>query len=241
MRYVRCIQRDKWSYVVYFVHSPNFSLFFYLYLKYHLARVNDLVPIVVEISKMQDTSIHVLAVQLLAHLTRHRLNSKMLVFNQQTVLPALVKASYSSSEVARRHASFAIQNFSHDKSCRQELASSEKLIIALCKRARHSKDSDERLASICALKNLTDEPANLIPLSNTPECIATLMQIAHGQEEGVTEMMQFRACDALATISHWLRKIATNGQSMNAAKHGEMKPSSLFVPSLKVVGFDQYE
>ena len=190
---------------------------------------------------MQDTPIHVLAVQLLAHLTRHRLNGKLLVFKEQTVVPALVKASYSNDEVARRYACFALQNFSHDKSCRQELATSEKLIIALCKRARHSRDSEERLASICTLKNLTDEPANLIPLSNTAECIATLMQIAHGQEEGVTEMMQFRACDALATISHWLRKIATNGQSMNAVKHGEMKPTSMFVPSLKVVGFDQYE
>lgn len=203
--------------------------------------MNELVPIVVEISKMQDSPIHVLAVQLLAHLTRHRLNSKVLVFNQQMVVPAMVKATYSNHEVARRYACFAIQNFSHDKSCRQELASSEKLIIALCKRARHSKDPEERLASICALKNLTDEPANLIPLSNTAECIATLMQIAHGQEEGVTEMMQFRACDALATISHWLRKIATNGQSMNAEKHAETKPTGMFVPSLKVVGFEQYE
>lgn len=208
---------------------------------YHLARVNELVPTIVEISKMQDSPSHVLAVQLLTHLTRHRLNSKVLVFKEQTVVPALVKATSSSSEVARRYACFAVQNFSHDKSCRQELASSEKLIVALCKRARHSKDPEERLAAICALKNLTDEPANLIPLSNTPECIATLMQIAHGQENGVTEMMQFRACDALATISHWLRKIATNGQSMNAAKHGDSRPTGMFVPSLNVVGFEQYE
>jgi len=159
----------------------------------------------------------------------------------QMVLPALVQGTYSTNDVARRYACFAIQNFSHDKSCRQELASSDNLIVALCKRARHSKDPDERLAAVCSLKNLTDEPANLIPLSNTAECIATLMQIAHGQEEGVTEMMQFKACDALATISHWLRKIATNGQSMDAIKNGETKPPGMFVPSLKVVGWDQYE
>lgn len=208
---------------------------------YRLARVNDLVPVVVEISKMHESQIHILSVQLLAHLTRHRLNSKSLVFKMQEVIPAMVKATYSNAELTRRYACFGIQNFSHDKSCRQELASSEKLITALCKRARHSKDPEERLAAICALKNLTDEPANLIPLSNTAECIATLMQIAHGQEEGVTEMMQFRACDALATISHWLRKIATNGQSMDAIKHGDEKPVGMFVPSLKVVGWEQYE
>lgn len=163
-----------------------------------------------------------------------------MAFKQQMVVPALVKATYSNSDVSRRYGCFAIQNLSHDKSCRQELASSETLIAALCKRARHSKDPEERLAAICSLKNLTDEPANLIPLSNTPECIATLMQIAHGQEEGVTEIMQFRACDALATISHWLRKIATNGQAMDALKHGGTKAPGMFVPSLKVVGWSQY-
>jgi hypothetical protein len=189
---------------------------------------------------MHDSPIHVLAVQLLAHLTRHRLNSKSLVFKMQVFIQAMVQATYSPSDISRRYACFAIQNFSHDKSCRQELASSEKLITALCKRARHSKDPEERLAAICALKNLTDEPANLIPLSNTAECIATLMQIAHGQEEGVTEMMQFRACDALATISHWLRKIATNGQSTDAVKDGDVMPTTMFVPSLKVVGWEQY-
>lgn len=189
---------------------------------------------------MHDSPIHILAVQLLAHLTRHRLNSKSLVFKMQVFIQAMVQATYSPSEICRRYACFAIQNFSNDKSCRQELASSDKLITALCKRARHSKDPEERLAAICALKNLTDEPANLIPLSNTAECIATLMQIAHGQEEGVTEMMQFRACDALATISHWLRKIATNGQSTEAIKDGDVVPTTMFVPSLKVVGWEQY-
>lgn len=164
-----------------------------------------------------------------------------MVFKLKTVVTAMVKATYSTSEIARRYASYGIQNFSNDKSCRQELASSEQLITGLCKRARHSKDPAERLAAICSLKNLSDEPANLIPLSNTPECIATLMQIAHGQEDGVTEAMQFRACDALATISHWLRKIATNGQAMDALKHGGTKPPGMFVPSLKVVGWSQYK
>jgi hypothetical protein len=194
--------------------------------------VPNLILVVAEIANMHDSPIHVLAVQLLAYLSRHRLNTKLMVFTLQLVVPATVKATYSSSDVSRRYGCFAIQNFSHDKSCRQELASSEKLISALCKRARHSKDSEERLAAICGLKNLTDEPANLIPLSNTPECIATLMQIAHGQEEGVTEIMQFHACDALATISHWLRKIATNGQAMDALKHGGTKPPGGFVASL---------
>ena len=74
---------------------------------------------------------------------------------------------------------------------------------------RLSGNEEEKLAAVSTLKNLADEPTNLIPMTNTPDCFATLMQVAHGQDGNTTEMMQFLACDALATLSHWLRKIAS--------------------------------
>ena len=79
------------------------------------------------------------------------------------------------------------------------------------------------MAAISTLKNLCDEPANLIPMTNTNGCVSTLMYFAHaaGREKSdlvVTELMQYRACDALATLSHWLRKIATSGASLDAAQ-----------------------
>jgi hypothetical protein len=153
----------------------------------------------------------------------------------------MVHGTYSPNDDTRKFSCFALQNLSKDKSCRQEVASAENLVYALCQRARHATDKEEKLSAISTLKNLTDEPANLIPMTNTQECFATLMQIAHGDEENVTDMMQFLACDALATLSHWLRKIATSGKSLEAAKSGIQPSQELFVPSLRVVTWTQWE
>ena len=133
---------------------------------------------------------------------------------------------------------------------RRRLIKLHKLRFNETKQAPSHNPAQERRALARRLVNLDTNrgrEANMRELGRKPDWvdgahrIATLMQIAHGQEEGVTEMMQFRACDALATISHWLRKIATNGQSMDAAKHGDDKPIGMFVPSLKVIGYEQYQ
>lgn len=196
------------------------------------------------ISALHDSPTHEHAVKLLAHLTRHRGNSKYLVFKVRTVVPALVKASFSQNDEARKYSMFALQNLSQDKPCRQELAITNELLTALCVRIRQASDIEERLAAIHAMKNLTDEPADLIPMTNTPECFATLMQIAHGADDSVTEMMQYLGCDALATLSHWFRSIATSGQRIELMKNGG-KPNTnnagLFVPSLKLVTYEQWQ
>ena len=179
---------------------------------------------------------HVHATKILANLTRHRGNSKLIVFQIRIVVPAFVTALSSENDETRRFACFALQNLSQDKPCRQEVASTQGLVMALCRRARQASDPEEKTAAISALKNLTDDPANLIPMTNTPECFATLMQIAHGHDETITEEMQYLACDALATLSHWLRKIASSGNNDTPMRSGEM-----FVPSMKVVTWTQWQ
>jgi hypothetical protein len=93
------------------------------------------------------------------------------------------------------------------------------------------------------------------------------MHLAHGKEMGVTELMQYRACDALASLSHWLRKIASSGQVLchnqqqqqkqqqqKSSPQGHPKhlppaawptamkdPPPMFVPSLRVVTWNQWE
>jgi hypothetical protein len=162
-----------------------------------------------------------------------------------------VEATSSRDVDARKFACFALQNLSQDKPCRQEVASTKGVVSALCNRARQGAIIEERLAAMHALKNLTDEPANLIPMTNTRECFATLMKIAHGKDEKESEMMQYLACDALATLSHWLRKIATSGQQMEQEeddgddgkeekKMAEKSNMDLFVPTLKVVTWSQW-
>ena len=190
---------------------------------------------------MHESPSHVFAVKLLAHLTRHRSNSKPIVFRLRSIVPALVTATYSENDESRKYACYALQNLAQDKPCRQELAITNNLLTALCHRARQGSAPEERLAAIRALKNLTDEPANLIPMTNTPECFATLMQIAHASDDSITETMQYLGCDALATLSHWFRSIATSGQRMEALKHKQTPSKDLFVPSLKIVAWQQWQ
>ena len=222
-----------------------FALFIHLLKEkdnaFHLGRQCGLISVLSEIAILHDTRAHILAIKILASITRHRLNSKELVFKHKQVVPALIKTTTSPDDEARLYSCYALQNLTQDKSCRQELAVASGLISSLCDRSRKATNADERLAAICAIKNLCDEPANLIPLTNTPDCIATLMHLAHGMEEGITEMMQYRACDALATLSHWLRKIATSGQALESTKAGKPAPTSLFVPSLTTVSFEQWQ
>ena len=209
---------------------------------YHIARDDAFVSTLVEISKCQESPSHTLALQMLASLTRHRLNTKILVFQKRNVVSALVAATSSSNLEARRYACFALQNIAQDKSCRQELAVAEGLLVSICHRARSASDEKERLAAVSTLKNLCDEPANLIPMTNAPDAVSTLMHLAHDRKDGVTEAMQYRACDALATLSHWLRKIATSGQNLNTKHNGSQPaPDNLCIPSLRVVTWNQWE
>jgi len=200
---------------------------------YILARHDFLMETLVNISKLHGSPSHVHALRIIANLTRHPGSSKHIVFKVKIVVPAMVLATRSKNNTARLYALYTIQNLSEDRSCRQEVSNTRDLVVSLCQRARQAKLHEEQLAAVSTLKNLTDEPANLIPMSNTPECFATLMQIAHGGDERI----QYLACDALSTLSHWLRKIATAGSSETGQPS---TTNTLFVPSLKVVPFNQW-
>ena len=165
----------------------------------------------------------------------------MILYQLKNFVPAIVRASFSQNDETRKYACFALQNLSQDKPCRQELAVTPNLLTALCVRVRQAADPEERLAALHGLKNLTDEPANLIPMTNTPECFATLMQIAHASDDSVSEMMQYLGCDALATLSHWYRSIATSGQRIDYQQKGQKPPKDLFVPSLKIITYQQWQ
>ena len=63
------------------------------------------------------------------------------------------------------------------------------------------------------------------------------MQVAHGHDHSITEEMQYLACDALSTLSHWLRKIASSG---NRSDLKVLKTKDMFVPTMKVVTWMQW-
>ena len=214
---------------------------------YYFVRNSPFVSTLVAISKYNESPSHVLAVKLLAHMTRHRLNTKPLVFKHRIVVPALIIAVKAIDNETRLYACYALQNLSQDKSCRQELAISENLITVLCNRSREASADEERLAAVSVLKNLCDEPDNLVPLTNTPDCISSLLRLANNgdeEQEGVSSddtVVQYRARDGLATLSHWLRKIATSGKTLDDARMGKPPTKDMFVPSLRVIRWNQWE
>lgn len=212
---------------------------------YIIARHAYHVSVLVAITKLQESSSQDFGLKLLAHLSRHRSNSKILVFKMKDVVPAIVFATNSNNDESRKYAFYTIQNFSQDKPCRQQLASIDNLLQSVCRCIHNAKDPEEKLAALHTLKNLTDEPANLIPMTNAPECFATLIQVAHANDDSVTEMMRYVSCDALATLSHWFRSIATSGQRIGTvqknAPESAVARDELFVPSQRVLTWEPWQ
>jgi hypothetical protein len=140
----------------------------------HMGRDLALVETLIEVAKHHEAPAHALSLKCLANLTRHRQN-KTLAFKPKSFVPTLVSALSSPSSDARLFACYGLQNLSQEKSCRQELAITERLIESLCELCRNtSSQENERLAAISTLKNLCDEPANLIPMTNTAGCVSTM-------------------------------------------------------------------
>jgi hypothetical protein len=167
-----------------------------------------------EVSNRHQSPSHSRAIAILAHLTRHPKNCHQLVFNFANLLPLLQGATASPDKEARRYAFYALQNLSMDKSCRAPIAHSPKVLMSLTQRCQDkTKEEDEsRIAAMAALQNLTDEPANLIQFTIVHDCIGTIIQVARGDMRGEqTDLTSFMAKNALATLSHWFRKIATSG------------------------------
>jgi hypothetical protein len=212
---------------------------------YILARHGYLITALVAVTKLQESISQDFGLKLLANLSRHRSNSKILVFKMKDVVPAIVFATHSKNDVSRKYACYSLQNFSQDKPCRQQLASIEGLLPAVCRCIRDAKDPVEKLAALHTLKNLTDEPANLIPMTNTPDCFATLIQVAHASDDSITEMMQYVGCDALSTLSHWFRSIATSGQRIGTLQLNRPEnigaKDTLFVPTQSVLAWEPWQ
>eukprot|EP00980_Cylindrotheca_fusiformis_P003072 scaffold713_cov131-Cylindrotheca_fusiformis.AAC.30 len=197
------------------------------------ARHDRLVQALAKISCFLESDFHEYACKIIANLTRHRGNTKHLLFNHPMVVQALTTASYSQNDESRKHSCYAIQNFAEDKACRHHLAVAKNVLPALCVRVKQAFDHEERLAAIHALKNLSQEPENLILMTNTADCIPTLMHIADASDDNVTETMQFTGCDALANLSQHFMQIAESGKSIDREKRGEAKASEeVFVPFL---------
>lgn len=191
-----------------------------------IARKENLIQVLINVSKKHTSPSHPRAMAILAHLTRSPRNSHYLVFHYLQLLPMLQNSIDSPDPQGRKYALCAIQNLCMDKSCRAPIAHTAGMIRSLTGRCKGGS-REECHAAIAALQNLSDEPANLIQFTIVKNCIATILSMAQSDNvrmsRGIeTDLTQFMAKNTLATISYWFRKIATSGtlRRENDSKYG---------------------
>ena len=131
------------------------------------------------------------------------------------------------------------------------------LLTALCLCMMNDGYEDQQLSATSALRNLSDEPANAIPFTNAKDCLLSLIKVANMDRmmaltskrnkakrtlSTKEEMMQFYACDAIATISFWMKTVAdTNRKRMPKAKDKEKMNVDSVCGPLKVTGWEQWQ
>ena len=184
-----------------------------------LARSECIPSALVNIANKMELAANILCVATITNLTHHPENAEHLVYNVKGLVPMLLNHIVSGSvqtmlveetmQITMKCAKcalYALQNLSCSNNCRQELANTPNLLAALTKAAFKTQFRDQQLSALHTLKHLSDDPFNLVTMTNTPGCSATLLALAN---DGNNVMAQYLACDTLATLSHWLLTLST--------------------------------
>lgn len=193
-----------------------------------LARTDCVLNALVNVAN--DTTVEmaakILCIAILTNLTRHPDNSYYLVYKVHDLVGTFVR--YIESTLIEdvelgKCAAYALQNLSCTSNCRQELANTPDLLGNITKAAFRHDCPDQQLSALHTLKNLSDDPFNLVTMTNTPGCTATLLALANNdassagggksKKEQGNAMAQYLACDTLATLSHWLLTLSATRKS----------------------------
>jgi hypothetical protein len=133
----------------------------------------------------------------------------------------------SADAECKKCALYGLQNLSCASNCRQDLANLPDLLANITKAAFRHDHPEQQLSALHTLKNLSDDPFNLVTMTNTPGCTATLLALANNDSTGEDSnkksfsasrvMAQYLACDTLATLSHWLLTLSTTRKSKDSS------------------------
>ena len=192
-----------------------------------LARTDAVMSSLVNVASTMELAANILCIAILTNLTRHPDNAYYLVYKVPNLVPAFVSHIESTDIECAKCALYALQNLSCTGNCRQELANTPDLLGNVTKAAFRHDCAEQQLAALHTLKNLSDDPFNLVTMTNTPGCTATLLALANndaaGGNGGIKKnndgknsnvMAQYLACDTLATLSHWLLTLSATRKSM---------------------------
>lgn len=166
-----------------------------------LAKTESITTALVTVANRMEKEANILCAAILTNLTRHPDNLSHLMFKVPNLASIFVAQVEGSDLECAKCALYALQNLSCDSNCRQELANTANLLGSITKAAFKHDYPEHQLSALYTLKNLSDDPFNLVTMTNTPGCTATLLALANDSGNG---MAQYLACDTLATLSHWL-------------------------------------
>lgn len=162
-----------------------------------------------------------------------------MVYRVKHVVPTLTRATNSQDAECRKFACYALENLSCERSCRHEICNVPNLIPALCCCCNNTGFVDEQLAAISVLRSLSDDPANLINMANSPGLMSTLEKMAmissKDEEDEKMQMMNFYACDTMATLSFWLGTLSSKVMGV------KRESGKLYVPSMKTTSYEQWQ
>lgn len=184
-----------------------------------LARMESITTALVNVANHMEKNANILCMATLTNLTRHPDNLNHLMFKVPKLAPIFVTHVEGSDVECAKCALYALQNLSCDSNCRQELANTANLLGNVTKAAFKHEFPEQQISALHTLKNLSDDPFNLVTMTNTPGCTATLLALANNSGNG---MAQYLACDTLATLSHWLLTLSArkNNKLMGDEKDG---------------------
>ena len=239
-----------------------------------MAVKDGLVKLLLQISGTMTAEENLLCIAIITNLTRDIDNVPELMMHRDSLFVALERGLESRNTEVQTCASMALQNLSCHKSFRVYFSKYDKNDSLLTKLAKVSvngnnnnacsfDDSDTesedgkklkkkpspdtsgvQISAIHTIKNLSIEPCNILPLTNTPGITASLMTIAMlkkegGNEEGKEnpdENIQYAAADALSSMSQWL-----NGIAVACAENNNLDLKDKPLTSLEPSTWNQWE
>ena len=186
-------------------------------------------------------------ISIVAHLSRLKENSVTLteVYN---LIDSLTQFIRSDDINIKTHSIHSLLNISSDLACREPLARSSNLLLALCMCCSNlNEESQIRLSAIQTLKNLSMEPSNIVHFASGENCIQTIILVANSGATGNKDkdLIQYIACDILTYLSQWIRLLSVIG-SENIEECNEVRSiDELFsletsYPTNKARGYERW-
>ena len=146
------------------------------------------------------------------------------------MVDTLLGAGASKEVIDRVWALRTLQNMTSDASSKAQLATSPLLTLLIT--CVTSKNTDEQIAAMATLLNLSTDPSAVVPITSTKNVLATLVYLAHSADS--PSDIRLMACNALATVGLWLQTVSGFGAIPEDTRR-------VLLPSHKSSGWDMWD